>query len=128
MHALRYAKEFKPRWLVLENVVHMRPWSRYGEFKESLKDLGYNVREFVLNASDFGVPQSRKRLFVVCDRNDKVTEMIVPASKKRRTVRDILDKPGKWKTTPLYSPKRAKPRWSVRSVGLRKLAWKPAFC
>src|SRR5690349_7628058 len=25
MQTLRFAKEFKPRWLVIENVVHMRP-------------------------------------------------------------------------------------------------------
>src|SRR5688572_5960894 len=31
MQVIRYAKALRPRWLVLENVVHMRPWSRYGE-------------------------------------------------------------------------------------------------
>ncbi len=71
MQALRYAKEFKPRWLVLENVVHMRPWSRY-ELKEKLENLGYSLRECVLDASDFGVAQSRRRLFIVCDRFDEV--------------------------------------------------------
>ena len=40
MQALHYAEEFLPRWIVLENVVHMRPWSRYGELRESLEDLG----------------------------------------------------------------------------------------
>jgi DNA (cytosine-5)-methyltransferase 1 len=34
MQALRFAAEFKPRWLILENVVHMRPWSRYSELKD----------------------------------------------------------------------------------------------
>src|SRR4029077_20580683 len=53
MQTLRYAKEFKPRWLILENVVHMRPWSRYGELKESLQDLGYALREYVFDASEF---------------------------------------------------------------------------
>src|SRR5437868_13652240 len=31
--AVEYARAFKPRWVVLENVVHMRPWLRYGELK-----------------------------------------------------------------------------------------------
>ncbi len=75
MQALRFAKEFRPRWLVLENVVHMRPWRRYEELKESLSDLGYNVSEFVLDVSDFGVPQSRRRLFVVCDLEGEVSEI-----------------------------------------------------
>src|SRR5258707_11784854 len=49
MQTLRFAKEFRPRWLILENVVHMRPWSRYDELKDSLNDLRYNVSEFVLD-------------------------------------------------------------------------------
>ena len=64
---VEYARTFKPRWLVLENVVHMRPWSRYDELKSSLEDVGYYLEEHVLVASDFGVPQARRRLFLVGD-------------------------------------------------------------
>jgi DNA (cytosine-5)-methyltransferase 1 len=127
MHVLRYAKEFKPRWLVLENVIHMRPWSRYGELKESLEGLGYNVREFILDASDFGVPQRRRRLFIVCDRDDVVNEIAVPALRKRKTVKDILDKPGKWRTTPLYSPRRAKPTLERAERGFAEVGTETGF-
>ena len=109
MQALRYAKEFRPRWLVMENVVHMRPWSRYGELKNSLNSLGYDIREFILDASDFGVPQSRKRLFIVGDREDKVRDINAPPLRIKDNAMSILDKAGTWKTRPLYSPKRAKP-------------------
>ena len=40
----------------------------------------------VLDAADFGVPQSRRRLFMVCSREDKPFELEVP-NKRRRTVR-----------------------------------------
>ena len=30
---IRFAKAFEPRWIVIENVVSMRRWSRYKEFK-----------------------------------------------------------------------------------------------
>jgi len=33
---VRFAKAFKCRWLVIENVVGMRRWSRYAEFKKAL--------------------------------------------------------------------------------------------
>ena len=33
--------------------------------KEALEDLGYNVYYDILNASDFGVPQARKRIYFV---------------------------------------------------------------
>jgi len=126
MQALRYAKEFRPRWLVLENVVHMRPWSRYDELKKDLVDLGYSLQEFVLNASDFGVAQNRRRLFIVCDRKDEVRPIRLP-KRKKRIVRDILDDPGIWKTSPLYSSKRAKPTLERAERGFAELGKRATF-
>ena len=34
IQCLRFAKLLKPRWIVIENVVHMRPWERYHELIE----------------------------------------------------------------------------------------------
>ena len=68
MLVVEYARALSPRWLVLENVIHMRPWSRYGELKRDLGDLGYHLREHVLDSADFGVAQRRRRLFLVGDR------------------------------------------------------------
>jgi DNA (cytosine-5)-methyltransferase 1 len=126
MQALRFAKEFKPRWLILENVVHMRPWSRYGELKEALEDLGYHLNEFVLDASDFGVAQSRRRLFVVCDLEGPVDDIKRPR-RKRRSVDDILDPQGTWGTTRLFSPKRAKPTIERAKRGFAELGRHASF-
>lgn len=65
---VRYAKALKPRWIVIENVVSMRRWSRYKELISSIEELGFKVREQTLNAASFGVGQSRRRLFILCDR------------------------------------------------------------
>ena len=107
MQVLRFAKAFDPRFIVMENVVHMRPWSRYPELIEKLKGMGYNVREQVLDASKFGVAQKRRRLFIICDRENEPVE-IVPQARKVRQVRDILDRHGTWKTTLLFRKGRAK--------------------
>lgn len=120
MQALRFAKEFRPRWLILENVVHMRPWSRYDELKDSLGDIGYNVSELVLDAADFGVAQKRRRLFLVCDLEDDVGK-IRPSRCRRKHVADILDAPGSWATTDLYSPGRAKPTLERAERGFAEL-------
>ncbi len=106
LQLVRYAKAFKPRWLILENVVHMRPWARYGELLSELRALGYHLKEQVLDSSNFGVPQSRRRLFITADLEGDPHDIIVPRRKKR-TVHDILDPEGKWKTTPLYKKNRA---------------------
>lgn len=85
----RYAKALSPRWIVIENVVSMRRWELYAVWKKKLETLGYFVKEVVLDAKDFGVPQSRRRLYVVCD---KLQDPTIPArsTAKPRNVRDIL--------------------------------------
>jgi DNA (cytosine-5)-methyltransferase 1 len=92
----------------MENVVHMRPWSRYPELIRKLEDLGYNVREQILDSSKFGVPQKRRRLFVICDREMEPVEVKPPGGAKTRTVRQILDADDQWKMTPLYRKGRAR--------------------
>jgi DNA (cytosine-5)-methyltransferase 1 len=126
MQALRYAKEFRPRWLILENVVHMRPWSRYDELKENLRELGYTLRECILDASDFGVAQSRRRLFVICDREEDVKPVRM-GRRTEKTVREILDPPGTWDSSPLYSPTRAKPTIDRAERGFAQLGRRSSF-
>jgi len=108
MQLLRFAKVFQPRWLVLENVVHMRPWSRYPELIQELQVLGYYVKEHTLDASEFGVPQKRRRLFVTADREAEPPDMKIPTKTRPKTVRHILDKHGAWPVQPLFKRGRAK--------------------
>lgn len=108
MQAVRFAQALKPRWIVLENVVHMRPWSRYGELKRDLEGLGYKLKEQVLDASEFGVAQARRRLFLVADRKQEPKIIDAHQQGRRKSVKSILDKPGTWDTSPLFTKKRAK--------------------
>jgi DNA (cytosine-5)-methyltransferase 1 len=108
MVAVQYARKFKPRWLVLENVVHMRPWARYRELCEELRQLGYNLAEQVLDASDFGVPQTRRRLFIVGDREKSPGLANSRRSGRRRSAKSILDATGTWERSKLFTRKRAK--------------------
>jgi DNA (cytosine-5)-methyltransferase 1 len=107
MQTLRYARSFKPRWIVMENVVHMRPWSRYSELIEGLRDLGYHIREQIIDASDFGVPQKRRRLFVICDRKKLPAAVVPKAPSHKRSVAEILDPDELWDMTPLFRKNRA---------------------
>lgn len=108
-HVLNYIRHFEPRWVVIENVVNMKGWDKYDDLLDTLQAMGYEINEQILDASHFGVPQSRRRLFILCDRLLKpldvnpTTELVPPSA------RTILDPPGTWKTSPLITPKRAKP-------------------
>lgn len=65
---LNFAAELLPRWVVIENVIQMRDWKGYGPLIAELEDLDYNLLPITLDARDFGVPQQRRRLFLLCDR------------------------------------------------------------
>ncbi|MBX8472590.1 DNA cytosine methyltransferase [Pseudomonas sp. RIT778] len=104
---IRYAEVMKPRWITLENVVHMKPWGRYSELMNELTELKYNVREQVIDASCFGVAQRRRRLFMIADLMGSPDE-VLPINTSYKNVWDVLDRSGKYKMTPLRRPNRAK--------------------
>jgi len=105
-YILNFAGELKPRWMVLENVVQMRNWDGYTPLIGEIEALGYGVLPQVLDADAFGVPQTRRRLFLLCDREGKPDPVPLPGGKVK-TARGILDKPGSWKSRPLYREGRA---------------------
>lgn len=64
----RLAEEVRPRWLLLENVpglLSIHGGRDFGIVLEALGELGYGVAWRVLDAQNFGVPQRRRRVFIV---------------------------------------------------------------
>ena len=107
LQVVHYARVMKPRWIIIENVIHMRPWSRYPDLLQTLRDEGYRVAEHVLDAADYGVPQRRKRLFLLCDREAEPPSRISKRRGPKPSAADILDKPGTWNRSPLDNGRRA---------------------
>jgi DNA (cytosine-5)-methyltransferase 1 len=65
---LRLARRLRPRWLVWENVPGVLSSNRgrdFGAILGGMVELGYGVAYRVLDAQYFGVPQRRRRVFVV---------------------------------------------------------------
>jgi DNA (cytosine-5)-methyltransferase 1 len=59
----------KPKYLLLENVRGFTTHDQGRTFKtvlEKLDFLGYKVKPLLLNSSNFGVPQNRVRIYLVC--------------------------------------------------------------
>jgi DNA (cytosine-5)-methyltransferase 1 len=67
---LAMAERLDPKVAVLENVpaLKTRHARCFGILVRRLERMGYTVQSEILNAADFGVPQNRKRLFVVAHR------------------------------------------------------------
>lgn len=62
------ARQYRPRWLVWENVpgvLSSHGGRDFGTFLGMLAELGYGFAYRVLDAQYFGVPQRRRRVFVV---------------------------------------------------------------
>jgi DNA (cytosine-5)-methyltransferase 1 len=106
LYTVRWIEVTKPRWFVIENVKEMKLWSRYRELLDRLSALGYQTSEEILDAAEFGAPQSRNRLFLIGDLHG-VPPKIAVKTKKRRTVLDILDVHGTWPESRLFTEKRA---------------------
>lgn len=63
---LRALRESEPRAFVMENVPQLLRSDEYAAFKRAAEDkLGYVVEGRILNAADYGVPQTRRRAIVI---------------------------------------------------------------
>lgn len=94
---LRFAEDIRPRSIMLENVPGLESDHRFVHFVKRLSDLGYKGNVEVLDVSNFGVPQRRKRLIFMASLTEK-PQLAKPKSGKPKTVKDAifhLPKPGK---------------------------------
>lgn len=67
-------QEEKPIILLLENVANLKGHDNGNTWKviqQKLDELGYNVRAEILSPHQFGIPQHRKRFYIVGLRKDK---------------------------------------------------------
>ena len=55
----------RPKWFVMENVALITKTQKLVEAKKLFKQAGYGLSEHVLDASYCGVPQKRKRFFLI---------------------------------------------------------------
>ncbi len=65
---MRCVEQAQPKVFVLENVPPLLKSAEYQELLRISADLGYQVEGRVLNAADYGVPQTRKRAIVIGSR------------------------------------------------------------
>lgn len=79
---IRIIKAKNPKFFLAENVKGLTNLAKGEVFKMILSDftaLGYRVKYKVLNAADYGVPQTRQRVIIIGVRNDINWEYIYPS-------------------------------------------------
>lgn len=87
-------RDMLPEFLLMENVEAILAEKNLPHFKKwmmRLNNLGYDSSYAVLNAKDFGVPQNRKRVFMVSSRHHG--EFVFPKGfPLEKRLKDILEK------------------------------------
>ncbi len=78
IHRILSEKKNKPKYILLENVDRLliSPSTQRGRdfaiILQSLNELGYAVEWRVINAADYGMPQRRRRIFILAYLNNTV--------------------------------------------------------
>lgn len=91
----RIVKEKKPKIVFMENVRNFAAHDNGHTIevvKNTMEELGYSFNYRVLSATDYGIPQKRERVYMVCFRNDLgVTDFEYPEPfTLKRHVEDFL--------------------------------------
>jgi DNA (cytosine-5)-methyltransferase 1 len=85
-------EETESNWFIIENVPGLLTSNEGADFAVvlgTMADLGYSVAWRVLDAQHFGVPQRRKRVFIVGKRDRNSTspaEVLFNNSSRRRSL------------------------------------------
>ena len=107
---VRICEYHKPKVIFCENVKGLTIHDRGRTFKiikGAFEQIGYKVYDKVLNSKDFGVPQNRERIYLVCFRDDIDSSSFKfpePTDDTKR-ISDILDKapiPSKYYLSDVY--------------------------
>ena len=87
---VRLTRSIRPRAVIVENVPGLALDSRFDDFQEGLRKSGYQYQYEVLDASNFGVPQRRKRLVLVAFRDRAMPLDWFSYRSDKSTVRDAI--------------------------------------
>jgi len=91
---LRLAESIRPKWLVLENVPGLLSSSQGADFARLIDEVvacGYGVAWRILDARFFGVPQRRRRVFIVARRTDALVDSPEASRLAFRAIRESGD-------------------------------------
>lgn len=99
------AEVHRPPVVVVENVPAFAQWALYPAWCAAMHALGYALSPMVLDAADAGVPQHRRRLFVVGTRSRHPIQLELPRREHTPASTAIDFSAGRW--SPVDRPGRS---------------------
>lgn len=100
-HIMKFIKYHKPEIIILENVMGLLNHNKGETFKKIKYDIeleNYSIIYKILNCSDYGIPQMRKRLFIIgINKSSNIIKNIdklfnLDEYKKDKTLTDFFNK------------------------------------
>jgi len=92
---VRILKYYNPEYFILENVSHLKKHDRertWNTIKRELDNANYIIKEEILSPHEFGIPQLRKRIFIVGSKHCLDYFSFPTPYNKETDIRDIIDK------------------------------------
>jgi len=88
---LRFVRGLRPKAVMMENVPGLLKDRRSAVLRSELEKLGYTCRMEVLDASNYGVPQRRRRFVLMAARGRNKQVEHAPTADRRVTVREAFN-------------------------------------
>ncbi len=85
---LRFVEDLEPRAVMLENVPGLSRDERFAYFYSRMEEMGYLGEHRILDASDYMVPQRRRRLIYMAGKGFSIP--FADAAGERKTVRETI--------------------------------------
>jgi DNA (cytosine-5)-methyltransferase 1 len=89
----RLVREVEPDLVTMENVPGLADQEVFVQFVEDLKGLEYNVSYEIIDCSEYGLAQHRKRLVLLASRYGDINVLSPQQfNRKKKTVEDVIGK------------------------------------
>lgn len=135
IHFIRALLQTQPEFFVAENVKGMMTLGGGEVLRQIVEDFssaGYTVTPYLVNAKDYGVPQSRERVFLVGVHKEKIEKKygykyelpsvthgvapeLIPYVTLKDTIGDLVENPGPFYVgdfSPIYLSRNRKKTWN----------------
>lgn len=107
------AEVHRPPWVLVENVLQFARWALFSVWRMALEALGYRIESLIVDAADHGVPQERRRLFIVGSLSGRGLRL--PPPRPRMAIEHVLDDDD---LAERWAPVAEKPAGVIRRVAV----------